>query len=76
MTETVTKHGSLEDSTFNIIAQLESLADFLYTSAEQYIHDAEKITTSDSQDVKHNKGGRSHTKMLREDLVRELRKIN
>ena len=41
LTETVTNHGGLEDSTF-IITQLERKADFLYTSAEQYIHDAGK----------------------------------
>jgi hypothetical protein len=42
MKETATKQsGMLEDSTFNIINQPEK-ADFLYTSVEQYIRDAEK----------------------------------
>jgi hypothetical protein len=41
MTETANQ-GLLEDSTFNITSQLEKKADFLYTSVEQYIRDAEK----------------------------------
>lgn len=42
MTEAAKQDGLLEDSTFNVISQLERKADFLYTSVEQYIHDAEK----------------------------------
>ena len=32
----------LEDSTFNVITQIEKKADFLYSSVEKYIRDAEK----------------------------------
>jgi hypothetical protein len=44
MTEsTTTKQGALlEDSTFNVITQIEKKADFLYTSVEKYVRDAEK----------------------------------
>ena len=44
MTEgTTTKEAALlEDSTFNVITQIEKKADFLYSSVEKYIRDAEK----------------------------------
>ncbi|AFU57353.1 hypothetical protein Ngar_c04060 [Candidatus Nitrososphaera gargensis Ga9.2] len=32
----------LEDSTYDIIHQLEKKADFLYSIVEKYVHDAEK----------------------------------
>ena len=46
MTErTATKESALlEDSTFNVITQIEKKADFLYSSVEKYIRDA-KITS-------------------------------
>lgn len=42
MTErTTTKEAALlEDSTFNVITQIEKKADFLYSSVEKYIRDA------------------------------------
>jgi hypothetical protein len=47
MTEVAAKQGGLlEDSTFNIISQLEKKADFLYSSVEKYMRDAK--TTSPS----------------------------
>ena len=40
---TTTKEAALlEDSTFNVITQIEKKADFLYSSVEKYIRDAEK----------------------------------
>jgi hypothetical protein len=44
MTEgTITKEAALlEDSTFNVITQIEKKADFLYSSVEKYIRDADK----------------------------------
>ena len=43
MTEGTTKEAALlEDSTFNVITQIEKKADFLYSSVEKYIRDAEK----------------------------------
>src|SRR5687768_17721499 len=43
MTEGTTKEAALlEDSTFNLITQIEKKADFLYSSVEKYIRDAEK----------------------------------
>lgn len=41
MTEGTTKEAALlEDSTFNVITQIEKKADFLYSSVEKYIRDA------------------------------------
>jgi hypothetical protein len=76
MTETTTKQGGmLEDSTFNIISQLEKKADFLYTSVEQYIHDAEKDNKPELvkmwNTIKDDE--QNHLKMLREELVREAK---
>jgi hypothetical protein len=43
MTEGTAKEAALlEDSTFNVITQIEKKADFLYSSVEKYIRDAEK----------------------------------
>jgi rubrerythrin len=76
MTEATTKQGGmLEDSTFNIISQLEKKADFLYTSVEQYIRDAEKDNKPELvkmwNTIKDDE--QNHLKMLREELVREAK---
>jgi hypothetical protein len=39
---TTKKSALLEDSTFNVITQIEKNADFLYSSVEKYIRDTEK----------------------------------
>ena len=65
----------LEDSTFNVITQIEKKADFLYSSVEKYIRDAEKdsrpelirLWTSVKEDEQ------NHLRMLREELVRAVR---
>jgi hypothetical protein len=77
MTEgTTTKESALlEDSTFNVITQIEKKADFLYSSVEKYIRDTEKdnkpelvkLWSTMKQDEQ------KHLKMLREQLVKEVR---
>jgi rubrerythrin len=73
MTETTTKQGGLlEDSTFNIISQLEKKADFLYSSVEKYVRDAEKDNKPELaklwNTIKDDE--QNHLKMLREELIR------
>lgn len=47
MTEGTTKEAALlEDSTFNVITQIEKKADFLYSSVEKYIRDAKTTSLS------------------------------
>lgn len=48
MTEgTTSKEAALlEDSTFNVITQIEKKADFLYSSVEKYIRDAKTTNPS------------------------------
>jgi hypothetical protein len=75
MTETAKQTGLLEDSTFNIITQLEKKADFLYTSVEQYIRDAEKDSKPELAKLwnKVKEDEQNHLRMLREELVREAK---
>ena len=65
----------LEDSTFNVITQIEKKADFLYSSVEKYIRDAEKDNKPELlrlwSSIKSDE--QNHLKMLREELVREVR---
>lgn len=76
MTETTAKQGALlEDSTFNIITQIEKKADFLFSSVEKYMRDAEKdnkpelvkMWTAIKEDEQ------NHLKMLREELIKEVK---
>jgi rubrerythrin len=64
----------LEDSTFDIITQIEKKADFLYTSVEKYVRDAEKDNKPELvkmwESIKEDE--RNHLKMLREELVKEV----
>ncbi|AFU59531.1 MAG: hypothetical protein QXX64_01670 [Nitrososphaera sp.] len=77
MTETATtkQSGLLEDSTFNIISQLEKKADFLYSSVEKYMRDAEKDNKPELaklwSTIKEDE--QKHLQMLREELVREAK---
>lgn len=64
----------LEDSTFKVITQIEKKTDFLYSSVEKYLRDAKdnkpeliKLWTSMKEDEQ------GHLKMLREELIREIR---
>jgi hypothetical protein len=77
MTEaTTTKQGALlEDSTFNVITQIEKKADFLYSSVEKYVRDAEKDKKLELvklwNSIKEDE--QKHLQMLREELVKEVR---
>lgn len=76
MTEATTKEsGLLEDSTFNIISQLEKKADFLYSSVEKYVRDAEKDNKPELAKLWNaiKEDEQNHLKMLREELVREAK---
>lgn len=74
-TSTTSKQGALlEDSVFNIITQIEKKADFLHSSIEQYVRDAEKdnkpelikLWTTIKEDEQ------NHLKMLRDELIRQV----
>jgi rubrerythrin len=76
MTEATTKQGALlEDSIFNIISQIEKKADFLYTSVEKYVRDAEKDNKPELVKMWNaiKEDEKNHMKMLREELIREVR---
>ena len=65
----------LEDSTFDVITQIEKKADFLYSSVEKYVRDAEKDNRPELiklwSTIKEDE--QNHLKMLREELVREVK---
>ena len=77
MTErTTTKESALlEDSTFNVITQIEKKADFLYSSVEKYIRDAEKDNKPELMKLwsTMKEDEQKHLNMLREHLVREVK---
>ena len=69
------KTAPLEDSSYNIIHQLQKKADFLYSQVGQYIRDAEKDDKPELTELwktiredEHN-----HLKILRDELVNEVR---
>ncbi len=73
---TSAKHGALlEDSTFNIISQIEKKADFLFSSVEKYVRDAEKDNKPELvkmwNTIKEDE--QNHLKMLREELIKEVK---
>jgi hypothetical protein len=65
----------LEDSTYDIVHQLEKKADFLHSAAENYIRDAEKDSKPELvklwNTIKADE--QNHLKMLREELIREVK---
>ena len=76
MPETSVKSPALlEDSTFDVITQMEKKADFLYSSIEKYMRDAEKDKKPELiklwSTIKEDE--QNHLRMLREELVREVR---
>ena len=76
MTESTAKQGALlEDSTFNVITQIEKKADFLFSSVEKYMRDAEKDNKPELikmwNAIKEDE--QNHLKMLREELIREVK---
>jgi hypothetical protein len=76
MTETTNKQGALlEDSTFNVITQIEKKADFLYSSVEKYMRDAEKDSKPELAKLWNTikEDEQNHLKMLRQELIREAK---
>jgi len=75
MTETAKQGALLEDSTFNLITQIEKKADFLHSSVEKYLRDAEKDSKPELAKLWNSikEDEQNHLKMLREALVREVR---
>jgi rubrerythrin len=78
MTEATTANkqgGLLEDSTFNVIAQIEKKANFLHSAIENYMRDAEKDSKPELiklwNTIKEDE--QNHLKMLREELIREVK---
>jgi hypothetical protein len=69
------KQPLLEDSTYDIVHQLEKKADFLHSAAEKYIRDAEKDSKPELvklwNTIKADE--QNHLKMLREELIREVK---
>lgn len=65
----------LEDSTFNVITQIEKKADFLYSSVEKYMRDAEKDNKPELvklwKSIKEDE--QNHLKMLRDELIKEAK---
>jgi rubrerythrin len=65
----------LEDSTYDIIHQLEKKADFLYSAVEKYVRDAEKDGKPELVTLwnKIKEDEQNHLKMLREELIKEVK---
>jgi hypothetical protein len=65
----------LEDSTFNVISQIEKKAGFLHSSVEKYLRDAEKDNKPELAKIWNSikSDEQNHLKMLREELVKEVR---
>jgi len=74
-TTSESKKPPLEDSTYDIISQLEKKADFLYPAIEKYLRDAEKDGKPELvrlwNEIKEDE--QKHLKMLREELVKEVK---
>ncbi|MEW6604279.1 MAG: hypothetical protein AB1351_06270 [Thermoproteota archaeon] len=76
MTETSAKQGALlEDSTFNMITQIEKKADFLFSSVEKYMRDAEKDNKPELVKIWNaiKEDEQNHLKMLREEIIKEAK---
>ena len=65
----------LDDSSYNIIHQLEKKADFLYTAVQEYIRDAEEDNKPELIILwkKMKEDEQNHLKMLKEELVGQVR---
>ena len=65
----------LEDSTYDLIHQLEKKADFLHSAVEKYVRDAEKDGKPELIKLwnKIKEDEQNHLKMLREELVKEVK---
>jgi hypothetical protein len=74
--ETTTKETALlEDSTFNVITQIEKKADLLYSSIEKNIRDTEKDKKPELVKLWNTmkEEEQKHLKMLRGQPVKEVR---
>ena len=65
----------LEDSTYDIIHQLERKADFLYSAVANYVRDAEKDGKPELVKLwnKIKEDEQNHLQMLKEELVKEVK---
>jgi hypothetical protein len=65
----------LEDSTYDIINQLEKKADFLHSAVEKYVRDAEKDGKPELIGLwnKIKEDEQRHLKVLREELIKEVK---
>jgi hypothetical protein len=65
----------LEDSSYDIVHQLEKTADFLYSAAGKYIRDAEKDGKPELvklwNSIKEDE--QNHLKMLSNELIKEVK---
>jgi hypothetical protein len=77
MAQSPTMHKStkLENSTFNIITALQKEANFLYSTVDTYIEDAQKDNRSDLVNVWNTmkKDNERHIEMLRQALSKEAK---
>ena len=65
----------LEDSTYDLLSQLEKTADFLHSAVEKYVRDADKDGKPELIRLwnKIKEDEQNHLKMLREELVKEVK---
>jgi hypothetical protein len=65
----------LEDSSYDLILQLERKADFLHSAVEKYVRDADKDGKPELIRLwnKIKEDEQNHLKMLREELVKEVK---
>jgi hypothetical protein len=77
MTDSTTKHETtrLENSTFNILIALGKEAQFLYSTIDTYINDAQKANRSDLVNMWNTikQDRQRHMQMLRETLEKEAK---
>ena len=77
MTDSTTKHETtrLENSTFNILIALGKEAQFLYSTIDTYINDAQKANRSDLVNMWNTikEDRQRHMQMLRETLEKEAK---
>ncbi|HEX2014881.1 MAG TPA: hypothetical protein VLA68_06610 [Nitrososphaera sp.] len=68
----------LEDSTLNLIKKIEKKTDFLYSSSEKYMRDAEMENRPElvKRWLKMKVDEQNCLKLPREELVREVRENN
>jgi hypothetical protein len=65
----------LRDSSYDIIHQLEKMANLLYSAAEKYLRDAEKHGKPELVKLWNSikEDDQNHLKMLRNELMKEVK---